>query len=261
MIRQHLELIEDLQSDEWWQDVTVPMLEQVRVKLRELIRLIEKSKRAMIYTNFEDALGSAETVTLIAAPASGNSSDDFGRVREVGGDDDYVAASSGAETITVTLENFEKFKQKARAFLRTHADDVAIHRLRMNKPLTAMDIESLGSMFSENGLGETALVTKAAEDSQGLGLFVRGLVGLDRAAAKEAFAEFLAGKSLSANQIEFVDMIINYLTEHGVMSAARLYESPFTDIAPRGPDDLFSFDEISDLVLVLGRIRAAAIAA
>ncbi len=70
MIRQHLELIEDLQSDEWWQDVTVPMLEQVRVKLRDLIRLIEKRKRAMIYTNFEDAIGSAETVTLIASPSS-----------------------------------------------------------------------------------------------------------------------------------------------------------------------------------------------
>ncbi len=131
----------------------------------------------------------------------------------------------------------------------------------MNKPLTAMDIKSLEAMLAENGLGDAALVTKAAEDSQGLGLFVRGLVGLDRAAAKEAFAEFLAGKTLSANQIEFVDMVINYLTEHGVMTAARLYESPFTDIAPHGPDDLFTFDDVNDLVLVLSRIRSSAVAA
>ncbi len=76
---------------------------------------------------------------------------------------------------------------------------------------------------------------RAAEASQGLGLFVRSLVGLDRQAAKEALAGFLVGKSLAANQIEFVNLIVNLLTEHGVMDAARLYESPFTDLTPRGP--------------------------
>ena len=30
---------------------------------------------------------------------------------------------------------------------------------------------------------------------------------------------------------------MNHLTEHGVMGVALLYESPFTDIAPHGPDD------------------------
>jgi type I restriction enzyme R subunit len=90
---------------------------------------------------------------------------------------------------------------------------------------------------------------------------VRSLVGLDRGAAKEAFAEFLDGKVLIANQIEFVDLIINHLTEHGVMSAALLYESPFTDIAPHGPDDLFSSDEVDGLVAVLDRVRAFALAA
>jgi type I restriction enzyme, R subunit len=94
-----------------------------------------------------------------------------------------------------------------------------------------------------------------------LGLFVRSLVGLDRGAAKEAFAEFLAGKTLGANQIQFVDMVINHLTEHGVMSAALLYESPFTDLSPHGPDGLFTSDEVDALVAVLDHVRAAAVAA
>jgi hypothetical protein len=51
-------------------------------------------------------------------------------------------------------------------------------------------------------------VEKAREQSEGLGLFVRSLVGLEREAAKQAFAEFLTGKTLNGNQIEFVNLIV-----------------------------------------------------
>ncbi len=84
---------------------------------------------------------------------------------------------------------------------------------------------------------------------------------LDREAAKEALAGFLSGKTLSANQIEFVNLIVDHLTEHGVMDAAQLYESPFTDLAPRGPDGLFTSTQVDELVAVLHQIKAAAIAA
>ena len=90
---------------------------------------------------------------------------------------------------------------------------------------------------------------------------MRSLVGLDREAAKEALAGFLAGKTLSANQIEFVNLIVNHLTEHGVMDAATLYESPFTDLTPRGPDGLFSGAQVEELVAVLAGVRATAVAA
>ena len=56
---------------------------------------------------------------------------------------------------------------------------------------------------------------------------------------KEALAGFLTAKTLSAGQIEFLNLIVNHLTEHGVMEAEMLYESPFTDLTPRGPDGLF----------------------
>jgi type I restriction enzyme R subunit len=229
MIMQQLVLIEDIQSDEWWQDVTPAMLEDARKRLRLLVRLIEKQKRKIIYSDFEDELGAETEIDLLR--------------------------------LTPT-DDFEQFRAKARAFLRAHEDHIAIHRLRTNKALTTVDLAELERMLASDGVGgDDAAIQKATEDSQGLGLFVRSLVGLDRGAAKEAFAEFLAGKTLGANQIHFVDMIVNHLTEHGVMSAALLYESPFTDLSPHGPDGLFTSDEVDDLVAVLDDVRAAAVAA
>ena len=128
-------------------------------------------------------------------------------------------------------------------------------------PLTAADLSELQRMLAHSGVGAAQDVQRAAEESQGLGLFVRSLVGLDRQAAKEALAGFLNGKTRTANQIEFVNLIVDHLTAHGVMEAAMLYESPFTDLTPRGPDGLFSSTQIDELLTVIERVRQTAIAA
>ncbi len=104
-------------------------------------------------------------------------------------------------------------------------------------------------------------IERAKAESRGLGLFVRSLVGMDREAAKLALAGFLAGKNLSANQIEFVNLIIDHLTEHGVMDAELLYESPSTDLTPRGPDGLFTSVQVDELVSIIEHVRQTAIAA
>lgn len=74
-------------------------------------------------------------------------------------------------------------------------------------------------------------IERAREESEGLGIFLRSLVGLDREAAKAALADFLEGRTLSANQIEFVNLIVDHLTQHGVMDPSLRYGSPFTDFS------------------------------
>src|SRR5207245_2965128 len=116
-----------------------------------------------------------------------------------------------------------------RAFLREHQDHLTIQKLRMNQPLTTTDLQELERMFSASGFANPNYLKRAKAENNGLGLFVRSLVGLDREAAKQALAGFIMGKTMSANQIEFVNLILDHLTEHGVMKAELLYESPFTD--------------------------------
>lgn len=70
-------------------------------------------------------------------------------------------------------------------------------------------------------------------------------------AAKRAFDQFLAGKLLTANQIQFVNLVIDYLTRSGWMNAAQLYGSPFTDFSPRGVEGVFDATQVSQLLTIL----------
>ncbi|MDX1996746.1 MAG: type I restriction-modification enzyme R subunit C-terminal domain-containing protein, partial [Thermoanaerobaculia bacterium] len=155
---------------------------------------------------------------------------------------------------------FAKFKQKARAFLRAHEDHLTIHKLRTNRPLTPSDLAELERMLLESGIAEPEDLERAKAEAAGLGLFVRSLVGLERTAAQQAFAGFLAGKTLSGDQIEFVNLVVEHLTERGVMDAALLYESPFTDLTAQGPTGLFSPAEVKELVGVIEDVRGRAAA-
>ena len=55
-------------------------------------------------------------------------------------------------------------------------------------------------------------------------------------------------------------MIVNHLTDHGVMDQRLLYQSPFTDINPHGPEGVFTVAEVDTLVSVLDEFRKRAAA-
>ena len=129
----------------------------------------------------------------------------------------------------------------------------------MNEPLTPTDLAELERMLSESGIGNAEDLQKAKDTNEGLGLFVRSLIGLDREAAKKALGGFLAGKTLRANQIEFLNLIIDHLTEHGSMEARLLYDSPYTDFSPRGVDGVFESKEVDELVSILDEVRKRAV--
>ena len=227
-IKAQMVLIQSVAGEEWWNDVTVAMLETARKRLRALVKLIEKTKRKIVHTDFIDELGTETPIALAE-----------------------VDAGMGMD--------LARFRIKARQFLKVHENHVSLQRLRRNQALTAYDLVDLERMLVDAG-GSQQLIDEASLQSHGLGSFIRSLVGLDREAAREAFSQFVTGNAVNANQIEFIDLVVQYLTENGVMEPDRLYESPFTDINPQGPEGVFPSARVEQLVKVLAEIRLRAAA-
>jgi type I restriction enzyme, R subunit len=225
-IAQHAELIEEIQTEQWWEGVTVQLLELVRLRLRDLIQHIEKSRKAIVYSNFADEIGDGIELQLPQVGAA----------------------------------DFARFRAKARHFLRAHQDNIVLHKLRQGRPLTASDLSELERMLLEAGVGESGDIERARQNSRGFGGFVRSLVGLDRAAVSEAFSEFLAAGTASVAQIEFINMVIEHLTDQGMMEPELLYEPPFTGIAPTGPEHLFDEAKVVRLFIKIRAINDSAVA-
>ena len=70
-------------------------------------------------------------------------------------------------------------------------------------------------------------------------------------------ADYLSDRSLTPQQMRFVEMVIDQLTARGVMEAAALYEPPFSNLHAGGPDELFAGHEavIEGIVEKLRRVR------
>ena len=211
-VKDQLGLLSAVQETEWWEGITLELLEDLRVRIRDLVPLLERKERKVIYTNFQDEVRGIRDEDVVPMPKM-----------------------TGAQ-----------YEKRVRDYLRDHQDHLVIHRLRTNQPLTDTDLQGLEQTLTEIGDDDgQQLLSDLLQRSEApsLAWFVRGLVGMDRKAAQAAFAEFLNDRSLTADQIRFVELIIDQLTGRGVMPPEALYEPPFTRLHHAGPDEVFTGKE------------------
>ena len=222
-VQAQMPLIQRAQTDAYWQDVTAPQLEDLRRALRNLTQFIERQEQKVITTDFTDEIGEIKPGWL-------------------------PNISDGV--------NKAQYRKKVEQFIRANEDVVVIHKIRWAMPLTPEDLETLDEMlFSAEEIGSETEFAQAFGAPNNLAEFVRGLVGLDRQAAKQKFARFLDGNTYNADQIQFVNYIIDNLTRNGTLEPAMLYERPFIDIHDAGPDGLFSDEDAAQLVALVREVN------
>ena len=226
VVRAEIVLVQELQTDDFWQDVTIPVLEVVRRRLRSLVQLIPAGSRKIVTTDFEDEIKQGVEVTL----------------------PDLSAAIDRGQ-----------YRRKFLGFLEEHEDHIALRKIKCNEPLTAKDLKELERILFESGdLGTREEFEACYGTQETLGLFIRKLVGLDREAAKKAFDQYLDSTTFDSKQIHFINMLIDYLTQNGVMDPKMLFEHPFTNLSPTGPTSLFKDDDAMKIVGIIRAINANA---
>src|SRR5690606_27182637 len=221
-------LLQQLQTETFWQDITLQMIEHVRRRIRGLVQFVDKTSSTPVYTALDDEIGEGSEVTL-------------------------ASFSAGI--------NLAQYKRKVEAYIRAHENHVSIAKLRHNRPLTPTDLEELERfVYGAEVVGGRETFEKHYGSERPLTVFIRSLVGLDRNAAKEAFADFLDANRYSATQIRFVEMIIDRLVHNGVIDPAQLYEPPFTSIHYEGVDGAFGDAAADALIKVVTEINGRAAA-
>jgi type I restriction enzyme R subunit len=222
-----LELLRQVQEKTYWDDIDILGMERIRVELRDIMKFLEKEKQPIVYSNFEDEIGSV--------------------VNE--------------HQVVYGYNDLEVYKRKVENFFKENANHVVIQKLKTNQQITKAELQELEKMFFNQGSIGNKEDFVYAYGEQPLGKFIRSLMGLDVNAAKLAFGTMLNNKTLTSQQIRFLDTIINFFTVKGIVEPSMLFEPPFTDINAGGISSVFDIETTSRILAVIENVNHNADAA
>ncbi|MCL2294157.1 MAG: DNA damage-inducible protein D [Spirochaetes bacterium] len=187
------DFIESLLHSDYIDNAGIKEFETIRFKLRDLMQYLENEKGRRYDTNFKDTI-----VSVSDSPP------------------DY------------DTEDLKNYRKKAEYYIRENQNNPVIAKLKSNKPLNSFDVKELEKILWQE-VGTKEQYQKEYGDMP-LGELVRSIVGLDMQAAKEAFAIFLDNSNLDSRQIYFINKIIEYIVQNGMLKDfSVLRDSPFTD--------------------------------
>ncbi len=226
-VKQKEGLIKKVLDETYWTDITVDKCDKVRIELRSLMKYIEKEAKRNLYTDFKD---------------------------------EFVGNISEAEFIG-SYADLNAYKKRVEKYIRENQHHKVIVKIRENQPITSENLAELENiLIALDGISNKETLNKAIGETS-LGVFIRNIIGLDVNVAKSAFADFLTSHNLNPDQIHFINTIIDYLSENGVIDNKVLFDKPFTSINDQGIMGLFTTEQTTSILGILKGVNGNAIAA
>jgi type I restriction enzyme R subunit len=134
------------------------------------------------------------------------------------------------------------------------AANPTLQKIHQGQTVNETELQSLTStiLTSHPGVDLKTLNDFYGRTADQLQITIRELVGLDAQAIESHFKAFLhAHPDLTAKQVQFMNLLKNYIAQHGSILLETLYDSPFTALSHQGIDGVFGADSINDLVTLL----------
>jgi type I restriction enzyme R subunit len=224
-VQSKISLIEQIRNHSFWPTISQNQLDKIRLELRELIQFLkDENKVAPVYSDFQDDLP-------------------LDQVAEV--------------NIMSSYTSLKSYKDRVESFIRKNKSHLVIDKLYKNLPITEKEIEVLEDfLYKENdGLESKDRFVKEYGE-QPLGKFVRNIIGLDVEIVNQLFADFITKGNLNANQITFIQKIITYLSQKGVLEKQLLTQSPFNEQHDQGLLGVFpEEDKIVKIISIIETVN------
>jgi type I restriction enzyme R subunit len=185
-----------IKTSEFWNNADTFAYEMVRSELRGLLTFIERNKRGIFFTNFED------------------------EIIETSFQEDFEAPYH--------INNLKNYRMKVNSYLKEHKDEIVIYKLRNYKRLTEDDFKTLEKILWQD-LGSKEDYNKEFGNKP-MTKMVREIVGLESRVVEGVFSDFINDKSLNVNQLRFVKLIVEYVAKNGFIEKAILQEEPFSAV-------------------------------
>ena len=134
------------------------------------------------------------------------------------------------------------------------AANPTLQKIHKGEPIAEPELKTLTStiLTSHPGVSLEVLNEFYGRTADQLHLTVREIIGLDAQAIEVHFKSFLhAHPSLTAQQVRFMNLLKNYIAQHGSIVVEKLYEPPFDSVSHEGIDGVFAPTDITELVAVL----------
>jgi len=141
----------------------------------------------------------------------------------------------------------------------------ALQKLKQGLELTPQEIEELAEdLHNEHPHITIDLLRKVYSHRKAQYVqFIKHILGIEllesfEETVSKAFDEFLTRHSyLTSRQLQFLDLLKNYVIEKGEITKRNLIESPFTMIHPEGVRGIFNANEIDEILELTKKVLAA----
>lgn len=140
-----------------------------------------------------------------------------------------------------------------------------LQKLKAGQSLSEEEAEQLAeTLFNEHPHITIDLLRKVYNHRKAaLVQFIKHILGIEPletfpAIVTKAFDEFIAKHNyLSSRQLQFLDLLKNYVVEKGEITRRNLIESPFTMLHPDGIRGVFTPKEIEEILSLTEKVLAA----
>ena len=186
-----IETIRNVQKPQFWENESLDSLESVRTELRDLIKLLEETRKTKKFI--------------------------------IDIDDPYETVDGGEDVIIQTT-----YKQRVIDYLAKNTDNPTLRKIQGFEQLTSGDFAELERIFFEE-LGTREDFNELAEGhpyKNNVAAFIRVINGIDRKKALQIYQNFIEGNNLTSEQERYLKNILDYVSVNGDIETRNFMEYP-----------------------------------